>query len=61
MSFREACQAARLLSPSIVVLDKDVDSVAEDREQNRCRVGLDELPNEMDGLEERAEVRSPII
>jgi hypothetical protein len=52
---REACQAARLLAPSIVVLE-DVDLVAEDREQNRCRAVLHELLNEMDGLEERDEV-----
>src|SRR5205823_7376280 len=32
---REACHAARLLAPSIVILE-DVDLVAEDRERNRC-------------------------
>jgi cell division protease FtsH len=52
---RESCQIARLLAPSIVVLE-DVDLVAEDREQNRCPVILHELMNEMDGLGARAEV-----
>jgi hypothetical protein len=52
---RESCQIARLLAPSIVVLE-DVDLVAEDREQNRCPVILHELMNEMDGLGPRAEV-----
>ncbi len=32
---REACHAARLLAPSIVILE-DVDLVAEDRERNQC-------------------------
>lgn len=52
---REACQIARLLAPSIVVLE-DVDLIAEDREQNRCRSLLHDLMNEMDGLGTRAEV-----
>ena len=52
---RESCQIARLLAPSIVVLE-DVDLVAEDREHNRCPVVLHELMNEMDGLGPRAEV-----
>jgi hypothetical protein len=52
---REACQIARLLAPSVVVLE-DVDLVAEEREHNRCPVILHELLNEMDGLAEREEV-----
>src|SRR5262245_15272054 len=52
---RESCQIARLLAPSIVVLE-DVDLVAEERDQNRCPVILHELMNEMDGLGPRAEV-----
>lgn len=52
---REACQVARLLSPSVVVLE-DVDLVAENREENRCPALLHELLNEMDGLTEREEV-----
>jgi hypothetical protein len=52
---RESCQIARLLAPSIVILE-DVDLIAEDREQNRCPVILHELMNEMDGLGPRAEV-----
>jgi hypothetical protein len=52
---REACQIARLLAPSIVVME-DVDLVAEDREHNRCAAVLHELLNEMDGLGVRDEV-----
>jgi hypothetical protein len=52
---REACQVARLLAPSIVVLE-DVDLVAEDRDHNRNPAVLHELLNEMDGLGEREEV-----
>jgi hypothetical protein len=52
---REACQAARLLAPSIVILE-DVDLVAEDRERNRCAAILHELLNEMDGIGERDQV-----
>src|SRR5262249_53595290 len=52
---REACQIARLVAPSIVVLE-DVDLVAEDREHNRCQSILHELLNEMDGLGPRDEV-----
>lgn len=46
---REACDVARLLSPSLVVLE-DVDLIAEDRDHNRCASVLHELLNEMDGL-----------
>jgi cell division protease FtsH len=52
---REACQLARLLAPTIMVLE-DVDLVAEAREQNRYPVILLELMNEMDGLGVRDEV-----
>ncbi len=52
---REACQIARMLAPSIVVLE-DVDLVAEERERNRCPAVLHELMNEMDGLGSRDEV-----
>jgi hypothetical protein len=52
---REACHAARLLAPSIVILE-DVDLVAEDRERNRCAAVLHELLNEMDGIGERNQV-----
>ncbi len=52
---RQACQVARLLAPSIVVME-DVDLVAEDRERNRSPVALHDLLNEMDGLTEREEV-----
>jgi hypothetical protein len=55
MFVREACQAARLLAPSIVILE-DVDLVAEDRERNRCPSCLHELLNEMDGIGEREQV-----
>lgn len=52
---REVCQLARMLAPSIVVLE-DVDLVAEDREHNRCPVMLHALMNEMDGLGSRDEI-----
>jgi hypothetical protein len=52
---REACQVARLLAPSIVILE-DVDLVAEKRERNRCPAVLHELLNQMDGIGERDQV-----
>jgi hypothetical protein len=52
---REGCQAARLLAPSIVILE-DIDLMAEDRERNRCAAALQELLNEMDGIGERDQV-----
>ena len=55
LAVREACQIARLLAPSIVVLE-DVDILAEDRQTNRCPLVLHELLNEMDGLGPRDEV-----
>jgi hypothetical protein len=52
---REACQAARLLAPTIMILE-DVDLIAEDRERNRCAAILHDLLNEMDGLGVREQV-----
>jgi ATP-dependent 26S proteasome regulatory subunit len=51
---RESCQLARLLAPSIVVLE-DVDLVASQREQNRNTTVLHELMDEMDGLGPKAD------
>jgi ATP-dependent 26S proteasome regulatory subunit len=52
---REGCEVARLLAPSIVILE-DVDLVAEERERNRAPAALHELLNQMDGIEERHQV-----
>jgi hypothetical protein len=52
---REACEVARLLAPSIIVLE-DVDLVAEERETNRCAAVLHGLLNQMDGIGERDQV-----
>ena len=52
---REACQVARLLAPSLVILE-DVDLVAEERERNRSPAVLHELLNQMDGIGERDQV-----
>lgn len=46
---RPSCQLARLLAPSMVVLE-DVDLVASDRRHNRHNTLLHELMDEMDGL-----------
>jgi ATP-dependent 26S proteasome regulatory subunit len=46
---RESCQIARLLAPSIVVLE-DVDLIAMQREHNEYTTVLHELMDEMDGL-----------
>lgn len=46
---RPTCQLARLLAPSMVVLE-DVDLVASDRRHNRHNTLLHELMDEMDGL-----------
>lgn len=46
---RESCQLARLLAPSMVVLE-DVDLVASERSRNRHNRVLHELLDEMDGL-----------
>lgn len=52
---RESCQVARLLAPSLVILE-DVDLIGEDRADNRCPVLLQDLLDEMDGLGPKAEV-----
>jgi hypothetical protein len=52
---RDSCQVARMLAPSIVVLE-DVDLVAEEREHNRFPTILHELLNEMDGIALRDQV-----
>ncbi len=54
---RESCQLARLLAPSIMILE-DVDLVAEERTQNNtCSRGLlHDLLDEMDGIGTKAEV-----
>jgi hypothetical protein len=46
---RPSCRLARLLAPSMVVLE-DVDLVASDRRHNRRNTLLHELMDEMDGL-----------
>jgi SpoVK/Ycf46/Vps4 family AAA+-type ATPase len=51
---RESCQLARLLSPSIIILE-DVDLVASERRRNRHNTILHELMDEMDGLGEKTE------
>lgn len=52
---RESCQIARMLAPSLVILE-DVDLIATQREENRCPVFLHDLMDEMDGLGPKAEV-----
>lgn len=53
---RESCQIARLLAPSIVILE-DVDLVAEERtREGSCRAILHELLDEMDGIGTKANV-----
>ena len=51
---RESCRMAKLLAPSLVVLE-DVDLIAQERSDNNCPVILHELLDEMDGLGTRAE------
>ena len=51
---RESCRMARLLAPSLVVLE-DVDLIAQERSDNNCPVVLHELLDEMDGLGTQAE------
>src|SRR5262249_21449230 len=48
-AIRESFEVARLLAPSIVVVE-DVDLIAEDRSTNKQGVFLCELMDEMDGL-----------
>jgi ATP-dependent 26S proteasome regulatory subunit len=52
---RESCQIARMLAPSLVILE-DVDLIATQREENRCPVFLHDLMDEMDGLGPKADV-----
>lgn len=52
---RESCQIARMLAPSLVLLE-DVDLVGEERTSNRCPVLLQDLMDEMDGLGKKADV-----
>jgi cell division protease FtsH len=51
---RESCQIARLLAPSIVILE-DVDLIAEQRTNNQCPTILHELMDEMDGIGTKSE------
>jgi SpoVK/Ycf46/Vps4 family AAA+-type ATPase len=52
---RESCHIARLLAPSLVLLE-DVDLVGEERSGNRCPMILQDLMDEMDGLGPKADV-----
>jgi AAA+ superfamily predicted ATPase len=52
---RESCQIARLLAPSLVILE-DVDLIGQDRAENRAPVVLQDLMDEMDGLGPKADV-----
>jgi AAA+ superfamily predicted ATPase len=53
-AIRESFEIARLLAPSIVVVE-DVDLIAEDRSTNKQAVFLCELMDEMDGLGARTD------
>jgi ATP-dependent 26S proteasome regulatory subunit len=52
---RESCRLARLLAPSIIVLE-DVDLIATDREKSQDTTLLHDLMDEMDGLGPRTDV-----
>jgi ATP-dependent 26S proteasome regulatory subunit len=52
---RESCQVARLLAPSLVLLE-DVDLIAQNRNENSTPALLQELLDEMDGLGPKADV-----
>ncbi len=52
---QRACTMARLLQPAMVIME-DVDLVAEERTVNECGSLLFELLNEMDGLQDDADV-----
>jgi hypothetical protein len=55
---KECCQLARMLSPSLVIME-DVDLIASERNENRhpaYQVTLHQLLNEMDGLSSNTEV-----
>jgi hypothetical protein len=51
---RESCHIAKLLAPSIVILE-DVDLIAEERSHNKCPTLLHELLDEMDGIGTQAD------
>jgi hypothetical protein len=51
---RESCQLARLLAPSMLILE-DVDLVASERSRNRHNTVLHELMDEMDGMGEKTD------
>lgn len=55
MLVRESCRLARLLAPSMVVIE-DVDLIASDRDRNPTPHLLHDLMNEMDGLGPKADV-----
>jgi hypothetical protein len=52
---RESCQVARLLAPSLVLLE-DVDLIAKSREESGNSAMLQDLMDEMDGLGPKADV-----
>ena len=52
---RQSCQVARMLAPSLVILE-DVDLIATNREESRCPMFLHDLMDEMDGLGPKADV-----
>jgi ATP-dependent 26S proteasome regulatory subunit len=52
---KECCQMARLLAPSLVIME-DVDLIAQERQASSHHTALHQLLNEMDGLESDAEV-----
>lgn len=52
---RESCRLARLLAPSLIVLE-DVDLIATDREKSQDTTLLHDLMDEMDGLGPRSDV-----
>jgi hypothetical protein len=52
---QEACEAARSLAPTILILE-DVDLIAQERERNPCSSWLHELLNQMDGVDEREQL-----
>ncbi len=52
---RESCRLARLLAPTLVILE-DIDLIATDREQSQNTLLLHDLMDEMDGLGPRSDV-----
>jgi len=53
-AIRESCEMARLLAPSMVVLE-DADLITEERSSNKSPVLLHELMDEMDGIGPKAD------